>query len=111
MNITRLVSGALIVAMMFVATLDSDAMGESAAASTALSNESGVPKVVSELSAEVLYEKAKAEGKVVVYAKTSAFNNVKVSFEAQYPGITVEPYKVATAELAEKLRREHNAGV
>lgn len=71
-----------------------------------------VPKAGNdELSVDQLYEKAKAEGKVVIYAKGSKFNDVKVSFEAKYPGITVEPYKISSAELIEKLKREHDAGV
>lgn len=62
-------------------------------------------------SADELYEKAKKEGKVVVYAKGSKFKDVKTSFEAKYPGITVEPYKIDRLEIQEKLKREHDAGV
>ena len=62
-------------------------------------------------SVDELYEKAKAEGKVVIYAKGSKFKDVKTSFEAQYPGITVEPYKLDRIEMKEKLTREHGAGV
>src|SRR5690625_1378978 len=70
-----------------------------------------IPKYSSGLSVDELYEKAKQEGKVVIYAKGSKFIDVKASFEARYPGITVEPYKISSGDLIEKLRREHNAGV
>ena len=58
-----------------------------------------------------LYEKAKEEGSVVIYAKSSRFKDVKTSFEAEYPGITVEPYKISGPDIVQKLVREHNAGV
>jgi len=63
------------------------------------------------LSDEELYEKAKEEGKVVIYAKGSKFKDVKTTFEEEYPGITVEPYKIDRIEIREKLTREHEAGV
>lgn len=58
-----------------------------------------------------LYEKAKEEGSVIIYAKSSRFKDVKTSFEAEYPGITVEPYKISRTDIVEKLVREHDAGV
>lgn len=58
-----------------------------------------------------LYEKAKEEGKVVIYANGSKFKDVKISFEKEYPGVKVEPYKITRAELVEKLTREHESGV
>src|SRR5690625_6671329 len=57
-------------------------------------------------SIDELYEKAKEEGKVVIYANGSKFKDVKISFEKEYPGIKVEPYKITRAELVEKLTRE-----
>src|SRR5690625_1108464 len=68
-------------------------------------------KIFETESVDELYEKAKEEGKVVIYAKGSKFKDVKVSFEEEYPGITVEPYKISRMELIEKLTREHEAGV
>ena len=62
-------------------------------------------------SIDELYEKAKEEGKVVIYANGSKFKDVKISFEKEYPGIKVEPYKITRAELVEKLTREHESGV
>lgn len=62
-------------------------------------------------SVDELYEKAKEEGKVVVYAKGSKFKDVKNSFEAEYPGITVEPYKIEKMEIREKMVREQDSGV
>jgi|SRR5699024_3369527 len=58
-----------------------------------------------------LYEKAKEEGSVVIYSNGSKFKDVKASFEEEYPGVKVEPYKVTRAELVEKLTREHESGV
>src|SRR5699024_4343414 len=54
-------------------------------------------------SVDELYEKAKEEGKVVIYANGSKFKDVKASFEEEYPGVKVEPYKITRAELNEKL--------
>ena len=62
-------------------------------------------------SIDELYEKAKEEGSVVIYANGSKFKDVKISFEKEYPGIKVEPYKITRAELVEKLTREHESGV
>lgn len=58
-----------------------------------------------------LYEQAKKEGKVVVYSQSSRIKDVKASFEAQYPGITVEGFDMSTNEIVEKLVREQEAGV
>lgn len=62
-------------------------------------------------SAEELYELAKKEGKVVIYSISSRMKKVKESFEAQYPGVTVEVYDISTNELLEKITREYEAGV
>lgn len=58
-----------------------------------------------------LYELAKEEGKVVIYSISSRMKKVKESFEAQYPGVTVEVYDISTNELLEKITREYEAGV
>jgi len=60
---------------------------------------------------EELYEKAKQEGKVVVYSQSSRIMDVKSSFEKQYPGIKVEAYDISTNEMIEKLIREQEAGL
>lgn len=60
---------------------------------------------------EELYEKAKEEGKVVVYSTSSVINNVKEDFEKEYPGITVEATKVNGVQLLEKLKREQEGGI
>ena len=62
-------------------------------------------------SVEELYELAKKEGKVVIYSISSRMKKVKESFEAQYPGVTVEVYDISTNELLEKITREYEAGV
>ena len=62
-------------------------------------------------SPEELYQKAKAEGKVVVYSQSSRIKDVKASFEKQYPGIEVEAYDMSTNEMIEKILREQDAGL
>lgn len=58
-----------------------------------------------------LYEKAKQEGKVVVYSQSSRIKDVKASFEAKYPGIKVDAYNMTTNDIVEKVIREQGAGV
>lgn len=60
---------------------------------------------------EQLYEKAKAEGKVVIYTMTSRVTDVKESFEKQYPGVTAEVYDMRMGEILEKFQREYEAGI
>lgn len=60
---------------------------------------------------EDLYEKAKKEGKVVVYSTSGRANDVKKSFEAKYPGITVEVFKIKSNDMLDKLTREQDAGL
>ncbi len=54
---------------------------------------------------------AQAEGKVVVYSFSSRIADVKQSFEAAYPGITVEASDLKAYDLIEKIDREHSAGI
>lgn len=58
-----------------------------------------------------LYEKAKKEGKVVVYSQSSRIKDVKATFEKQYPGVEVEAYHMGTNDVVEKVIREQGAGV
>lgn len=60
---------------------------------------------------DVIYEKAKKEGKVVVYSISSRIKKVKASFEKKYPGVTVEAYDLSTNELLEKFGREYKSGI
>lgn len=60
---------------------------------------------------EELYEKAKEEGKLVVYSSTSAITNVVESFESDYPGIKVEATKLNDVEMTERIKREQESGV
>ena len=64
-----------------------------------------------QLSVDELYAKAKEEGTVVVYSMSSRFNDVKETFEAQYPGVTVEVYDMRNSEILEKFQREHEAQI
>lgn len=58
-----------------------------------------------------LYEKAKSEGKVVVYSMSSRIKDIKTSFEAQYPGVVLEGYDMRNNEVEEKTAREYQAGI
>ncbi|OXM84973.1 ABC transporter substrate-binding protein [Paenibacillus rigui] len=60
---------------------------------------------------EDLYELAKKEGKVVVYSTSGRANDAKKSFEAKYPGVTVEVFKVKSNDMMDKLIREQDAGL
>jgi len=51
------------------------------------------------------------EGKVVVYSASSRIKDIAASFEKQYPGIKVEGYDIATADLLTKVIQEQKAGV
>ena len=54
---------------------------------------------------------AKKEGKVAIYSNSSRWPDIKKSFEAAYPGITVDGYDIATVDLITKLQKEQKAGV
>ncbi|MEC0228213.1 ABC transporter substrate-binding protein [Paenibacillus alba] len=62
-------------------------------------------------TSEELYEKAKKEGKLVVYSPSARANDAKKTFEAKYPGISVEVFKLKSNELMDKLMREQDAGL
>lgn len=81
---------------------------EQAPAST--SAVSSKPEVKSQTPQE-LYEAAKKEGKLVVYSPSARANDAKKTFEKQYPGITVEVFKLKSDELMDKLMREQDAGL
>jgi len=51
------------------------------------------------------------EGKVVVYSNSSRWSDVKKTFEAKYPGITVEGYDISGPELLTKVKTEQKAGI
>lgn len=54
---------------------------------------------------------AKKEGKVVLYSNSSRWPDIKKTFEAAYPGITLEGYDISTVDLITKLQKEQQAGV
>ncbi len=54
---------------------------------------------------------AKKEGKVVIYSNSSRWPDIKKTFEAQYPGVTVEGYDISTVDLILKLDKEQKAGI
>jgi iron(III) transport system substrate-binding protein len=51
------------------------------------------------------------EGKVVVYSNSSRWSDVKKTFEAKYPGITVEGYDISGPELLTKVKTEQKANI
>jgi iron(III) transport system substrate-binding protein len=54
---------------------------------------------------------ANKEGKVVIYSNSSRWETIKESFEAQYPGITVEGYDISTVDLITKLQTEQQSNI
>jgi len=60
---------------------------------------------------DALYKAAQAEKKVVIYSVSSRIPEVKKSFEAKYPGVIVETYDMASADIVTKLTKEQDAGI
>ncbi len=60
---------------------------------------------------DAIYEAAKEEGKVVIYALTSRIFDAVEEFKTMYPGIEVEAVDIPTVQQIEKLKREQAAGV
>ncbi|NIN67573.1 MAG: hypothetical protein GTO63_23290, partial [Anaerolineae bacterium] len=60
---------------------------------------------------DAIYEAAKKEGKVVVYSSSSRIFDIAETFQAAYPGITVEGYDITTPDLILKVKAEDNAGI
>jgi len=56
-------------------------------------------------------QKAKAEGKVVIYSSTSRIHRVKELFEKTYPGVILEGYDIETLQIHEKFNREFGSGI
>ena len=62
-------------------------------------------------SMDELYEKAKAEGKVVIYTISSRTQKVANAFMEAYPGINVEVYDISSGTLKEKFLTEYESGI
>lgn len=60
---------------------------------------------------DAVYEAAKEEGKVVIYASSSRVFGAAETFEKAYPGIKVEAYNISGVEMYEKTEREHMAKI
>ena len=58
-----------------------------------------------------LYEKAKAEGKVVIYTISSRTQKVANAFMEEYPGIEVEVYDISSGTLKDKFITEYESGI
>lgn len=79
------------------------------------SNAQGAWKENANLDAEEsmddLYEKAKEEGELVVYAQSSATEQTVNSFKEEYPDINVSVTKVSSVDMLEKIRLENEGDV
>lgn len=62
-------------------------------------------------SVEELYEKAKAEGKLVIYTISSRTQKVANAFSEKYPGIVVEVYDISSGTLKEKFVTEYESDI
>src|SRR5699024_8438388 len=60
-------------------------------------------------SSDELYEKAKEEGKVIVYSNTSKYKKIKSLFEEEYTGIEFESYILNKSAMEEILIRKNDA--
>lgn len=69
------------------------------------------PWAETEVDYDALYAAAREEGSVTIYAGTSRMGRVAESFEARYPGISVEADMMGTSEVIEKFAREAEAGM
>jgi iron(III) transport system substrate-binding protein len=60
---------------------------------------------------QILYEGAKSEGKIVWYTSLSggSYKALAAAFEAKYPGVGVEVYRAAGADLALRMTEEAQA--
>ena len=65
----------------------------------------------SDESIDELYEKAKEEDELVVYAQSSATENVVDSFIEEYPDINLSISKVSSMDMLEKVRLEDEGNV
>jgi len=73
-----------------------------------------LPQLASHMGADreqILYEGAKAEGKVVWYTSLSggSYKALAAAFEARYPGVTVEIYRAPGSDLAVRMTQEAQA--
>lgn len=62
-------------------------------------------------SMEELYEKAKAEGKLVIYTISSRTQKIANAFAEKYPGIAVEVYDISSGILKEKFITEYESDI
>jgi len=62
-------------------------------------------------SVDELYQKAKAEGALVIYTISSRTQKVANAFKEAYPGINVEVYDISSGTLKEKFATEYKSGI
>ena len=70
------------------------------------------PAVRADDSLDALYQKAKAEGKAVMYTSVPTFilDEWRSLFEAQYPGVKLEYFRSGTGKVLARINAETSAG-
>jgi len=94
-----------IAALLIALSLAGHALGQSARPQTAaeLATYLGTDRE------RLLYDGAKKEGKLVWYTSLTSYKQIAQSFEAKYPGVTVEPYRAPAVTLATRTLGEAQA--
>ena len=96
----------LVLALVLVLTLVGTALAGDK--ETAWANDNGLNL---DESTEELYEKAKAEGKLVIYTISSRTQKVANAFMEKHPEIAVEVYDISSGTLKEKFITEYESGI
>jgi len=95
----------LFLAFLIVASAAGSAPGQSAQPKTAAE----LAKYMGADRERVLYEGAKKEGKLIWYTSLTIYKEMAKSFEARYPGVTVEPYRATAVNLVSRILSEGQA--
>ena len=111
MKITGKLGYIVMCAMVLIMAVSCSKKGDTSASAKEEVSWSDEVGLDDQLSGDELYAKAKEEGTVTVYSMSSRFNDVKETFEAQYPGIEVVVYDMRNSEIVEKFQREHEAQI
>jgi len=96
---------ALILAAFIAASLLGKAWCQTAQPKTA----SDLAKYAGADRERLFYEGAKKEGKLVWYTSLTVYKEMAKSFEAKYPGVTVEVYRAPAVNLASRILSEAQA--
>jgi len=94
-----------IAALLIALSLAGHALGQSARPQTAAE----LARYLGADRERLLYDGAKKEGKLVWYTSLTSYKQIAQSFEARYPGVTVEPYRASAVNLATRTLGEAQA--